>query len=186
MSEKETLKMLTVVTRQKERWPERFADWLALLENESAKVRAKALWLNGEAGYAYPDTLTPIAFERVSQFICHSDALLRARAATALGRMGRGNPAQISEHIASLIALLSDADENVRLSAIWACETLRPPRRNCLRITCACLKCSYPIPPTGCAWKRLKSSASWESDFRKPFSPIGKGLWRYRNAMKTG
>ena len=122
MTEKETLEELTRQTKEKERWPEFLANWIAGLDSPSMKVIAKCLWLIGETGYAYPAMFTPDIFARVAGFLSHSEPLLRARAANALGRMGRGNSALIVPYLNGLMEMLSDSDGEVRLSAIWACE----------------------------------------------------------------
>lgn len=124
MTEQEVLERLTRETKNKERWPEFLSDWIAALDTPSVKVAAKLLWLIGEAGYAYPTLFTPDVFARVSKFLMYPEPLLRARAATALGRMGRGNPALIAPYSDMLMEMLSDSDGEVRLSAIWACENI--------------------------------------------------------------
>ena len=54
MSESELCKELGILTKDKERWKESIPFVSSLLTHESAKIQAKALWLLGEIGLAYP------------------------------------------------------------------------------------------------------------------------------------
>ena len=54
MTEAELYKELGVLTRNKERWNENIPYVASLLTSESTKIKAKALWLLGEMGLAFP------------------------------------------------------------------------------------------------------------------------------------
>ena len=54
MTESELYKELGALTKSRERWEERIPYVASLLESGSVKIQAKALWLLGEMGLAYP------------------------------------------------------------------------------------------------------------------------------------
>jgi HEAT repeat protein len=87
------------------------------------KIKAKALWLLGEMGFAYPrpvqDTVPAIA-----SFLDSPEPLLRERAVTALGRIGRGDYTFIEPYWMELFRFASDEEAKVRLSFIWASENI--------------------------------------------------------------
>ena len=90
MTESELYKELGILTKEKDKWKESIPYVSSLLAHESVKIQAKALWLLGEMGLLYPqsvqDTVPVIAS------LCDSqEPLLRERAVNALGRIGRGS-----------------------------------------------------------------------------------------------
>ena len=123
MNESELYKELGILTKAKDRWKESIPYVSSLLNHESEKIRAKALWLLGEMGLVYPlaaqDTVPVIAS------FCDSPVpLLRERAVNALGRIGRGSFQVIDPYWESLFRFAEDEDAKVRLSFIWASENI--------------------------------------------------------------
>ncbi|MBR6008893.1 MAG: HEAT repeat domain-containing protein, partial [Clostridia bacterium] len=53
-NEAELYKALGALTKDKSGWEENIPCVSALLDHESVKIQAKALWLLGEMGLAYP------------------------------------------------------------------------------------------------------------------------------------
>ena len=74
-------------------------------------------------GFAYPrpvqDTVPAIA-----SFLDSPEPLLRERAVTALGRIGRGDYSFIEPYWMDLFRFASDEEAKVRLSFIWASENI--------------------------------------------------------------
>ena len=123
LNESELYQALGKLTKDRDHWAERIPYVSSLLVLDSIKIQAKALWLLGEMGLVYPqdvaDTVPVIA-----AFCESSDPLLRERAATALGRIGRGSFSVIAPYWAGLFRLASDKEAKVRLSFIWASENI--------------------------------------------------------------
>jgi len=123
LNESELYKELGALTKEKDLWEESIPYVSSLLAHESVKIQAKALWLLGEMGLAYPQSVegaTPAIAA-----LCDSPApLLRERAVNALGRIGRGNYSVIEPYWTDLFRFASDAEANVRLSFIWASENI--------------------------------------------------------------
>ena len=123
MNELELYKELGILTKAKDRWKESIPYVSSLLNCESEKIQAKALWLLGEMGLVYPlavqDTVPVIA-----SFYDSPEALLRERAVNALGRIGRGSFQVIEPYWESLFCFAEDEDAKVRLSFIWASENI--------------------------------------------------------------
>lgn len=123
MKESELYKELVILTKDKDKWEESATFVSSLLSHESEKIQAKALWLLGEMGLAYPlsvegDVPTIASF-------CDSPApLLRERAVNALGRIGRGSYRIIESYWADLFRFASDENAKVRLSFLWASENI--------------------------------------------------------------
>ena len=123
MNESELYKELGALTKDKDLWEESIPYVSSLLAHESVIIQAKAFWLLGEMGLAYPQSVegaTPAIAA-----LCDSPApLLRERAVNALGRIGRGNYSVIEPYWTDLFRFASDAEANVRLSFIWASENI--------------------------------------------------------------
>ncbi len=123
MSESELYKELGILTKDRNKWEESIPFISYLLTHESVKIKAKALWMLGEMGFAYPlsvqDTIPAIA-----SFCDSPIALLRERAVNALGRIGRGSYDSIKPYWRSLFRFASDEEAKVRLSFIWASENI--------------------------------------------------------------
>ena len=64
MTESELYKALGRLTKEKDKWEESIPYVSSLLESDSTKIRAKALWLLGEMGLSFPLLMekTNIAF----------------------------------------------------------------------------------------------------------------------------
>lgn len=123
MNETELYKELGILTKDKNKWAENIQYVSSLLNHESAKIQAKALWLLGEMGLEYPDFIQD-AVPMVASFCDSENALLRERAVNALGRIGRGNYSLIEPYWSDLFRFASDDEPKVRLSFIWASENV--------------------------------------------------------------
>ena len=123
MTEAELYKELGALTKEKDRWAERIPYVSSLLTHESVKIQAKALWLLGEMGLLYPQSVQDVV-PTIASFLDSPEPLLRERAVNALGRIGRGSFAVIEPYWADLFRFTSDEDAKVRLSFIWASENI--------------------------------------------------------------
>lgn len=123
MKESELYKELVILTKDKDKWEESATFVSSLLSHESEKIQAKALWLLGEMGLAYPLSVEGVV-PTIASF-CDSPApLLRERAVNALGRIGRGSYRIIESYWADLFRFASDENAKVRLSFLWASENI--------------------------------------------------------------
>ena len=123
MSESEIYKELGTLTKDKDRWEESIPYVASLLSHDSEKIQAKALWLLGEMGLAYPLAVRDVV-PAITSF-CHSPVpLLRERAVNALGRIGRGDYSLIEPYWPDLFSFADDEAAQVRLSFIWASENI--------------------------------------------------------------
>ena len=123
LNEAELYQELGVLTREKNRWEESIPYVSSLLNHDSAKIQAKALWLLGEMGLKYPLTVKN-AVPPIISFCDSSIPLLRERAINALGRIGRGDYRLIESYWTSLFRFATDEEPEVRLSFIWASENI--------------------------------------------------------------
>ena len=123
MNESELYKALGILTKEKDQWEESIPYVSSLLNHESVKIRAKALWLLGEMGLAYPLSVQD-SVPAVASFCDSPIPLLRERAVNALGRIGRGNYRLIEPYCQDLFRFATDEEANVRLSFIWASENI--------------------------------------------------------------
>lgn len=123
MNESDLYKELGLLTKDKARWKESIPGLSSLLSHESVKIQAKALWLLGEIGLAYPLSVQDVV-PVIASFGRSPVPLLRERAVNALGRIGRGNYHVIEPYWESLFRFASDEDAKVRLSFIWASENI--------------------------------------------------------------
>ncbi len=123
MNETELYKELGILTKDKERWEESIHYVASLLSHESVKIQAKALWLIGEMGLVYPQSVKA-AVPVIASFLDSKVSLLRERAVNALGRIGRGDYHVIEQYWSSLFRFANDEDAKVRLSFIWASENI--------------------------------------------------------------
>lgn len=123
LNEAELYQELGVLTREKNRWEESIPYVSSLLNHDSAKIQAKALWLLGEMGLKYPLTVKD-AVPTIVSFCDSSIPLLRERAINALGRIGRGDYRLIESYWTSLFRFATDEEPEVRLSFIWASENI--------------------------------------------------------------
>ena len=123
MTESELYKELGILTDDKGRWEDSIPYVASLLDHESLKIQAKALWLLGEMGLAYPLSAQD-AVPTIASFLDRTEPLLRERAVNALGRIGRGDYTVIESCWTELFRFASDEESKVRLSFIWASENI--------------------------------------------------------------
>ena len=123
MSESKLYKELGALMKDKSRWEESIPYVSSLLVHESVKIQAKALWLLGEMGLVYPSAVQG-SVSLIASFCDSPVPLLRERALNALGRIGRGSYQVIESYWASLFRFASDEDAKVRLSFVWASESI--------------------------------------------------------------
>ena len=107
------------MTKDKSRWEESIPFVASLLNDESGKIQAKALWLLGEMGLEHPSSVKDFVASMAS-FCDSKDPLLRERAVNALGRIGRADYSLIEQYWKDLFRFASDEEPKVRLSFIWA------------------------------------------------------------------
>ncbi|MBQ1532950.1 MAG: HEAT repeat domain-containing protein [Solobacterium sp.] len=123
MNETELYKELGKLTKDKCRWEESIPYVSSLLEHESVKIQAKALWLLGEMGLLYPAQVQD-SIPMIASFLDSSAALLRERAVNAMGRIGRGCYRLIEPDWKDMFRFAADKEPKVRLSFIWASENI--------------------------------------------------------------
>ena len=123
MTDSELYKELGELTKSKERWEENIPYVASLLSSGSDKIKAKALWMLGEMGLAFPDAIRDCV-PRVVPFLSDTDSLLRERAVNAIGRIGRGCYDTIEPYWRDLFRFAHDEEANVRLAFIWASENI--------------------------------------------------------------
>ena len=123
MTETELYKELGALTKDKDRWQESIPYVSSLITHDSVKIQAKALWLLGEMGLSYPQSVQDTVPAIVS-FLDSPEPLLRERAINALGRIGRGRYQVIEPYWTGLFRFATDEAPKVRLSFIWASENI--------------------------------------------------------------
>lgn len=79
-------KELGALTKEKDRWKESIPYVSSLLNHDSVKIQAKALWLLGEMSLIYPQSVQG-AVPATASFLDSPEPLLRERAVNALGRI---------------------------------------------------------------------------------------------------
>ena len=119
----ELYKALGKLTKNRDEWETSIPDVSALLASDSVKIRAKALWLLGEMGLAFPDAVSEHV-PAIAPFCKSAEPLLRERAINALGRIGRSSYNLIGPYWEELFRFASDEAANVRLAFIWASENI--------------------------------------------------------------
>ena len=123
MNVSDLYKELGILTKEKDKWEGNIPYVSSLLNHESVRIQAKALWLLGEMGLEYPLSINDSVTAVVS--FCDSPvSLLRERAVNALGRIGRGNYRLIEPYWQDLFRFAGDKEASVRLSFIWASENI--------------------------------------------------------------
>ena len=123
LTESELYKNLGILTDDKDKWEDSIPYVASLLDHESVKIQAKALWLLGEMGLAYPHPVQD-AVSAIASFLDSPEPLLRERAVNAIGRIGRGEYSFIEPYWTGLFRFASDEEAKVRLSFIWASENI--------------------------------------------------------------
>ena len=123
-NEKEILKELRDITKNKECWKSNMDDVAAKLsENHSAEVKTKALWILGEMGLKHPTEIEPY-IEDIITYLEDDNPKLRERSTNALGRIGRADKDLIIPHMDKLMEMRNDESYAVRHAFIWACENI--------------------------------------------------------------
>ena len=123
MTEAELFKSLGVLTKQRKRWEENIPYVASLLSLDITKIKAKALWLLGEMGLAFPDVIKGYV-SAIAAFLDSDEPLLRERAVNALGRIGRGCFQTVEPYWNDLFRFTRDEEPSVRLAFIWASENI--------------------------------------------------------------
>lgn len=123
MTETELYKKLGELTKNQNDWEQSIPAVHSLLEHNSAKIQAKALWLLGEMGLKWPHEIA-CCVSSVAAFLNSADPLLRERALNALGRIGRADFELIRPYWKDLFRFAKDDAPNVRLNFIWASENI--------------------------------------------------------------
>jgi len=123
MTEAELYKDLGILTKEKDRWEESIPYVSSLLTHDSVKIQAKVLWLLGEMGLVYPQSVQ-YAIPAIASFLDSPEPLLRERAVNALGRIGRGSYPVIEPFWTGLFRFSSDEEPKVRLAFIWTSENI--------------------------------------------------------------
>ena len=121
--ETELYKKLGELTKNKAAWESNISDVAALLEYDSTKIQAKALWLLGEMGLQHPEKIEKWG-PAIAAFLNSPTPLLRERALNALGRIGRADFSLIKAYWNDLFRFAKDEAPNVRLNFIWASENI--------------------------------------------------------------
>ena len=112
-TEDELYKELGALTKARDKWEESIPYVSSLLNHDSERIQAKALWLLGEMGFASPQAVQN-AVPTIASFLNSPAPLLRERSVNAIGRM----------YWRELFRFVSDEDARVRLSFIWASENI--------------------------------------------------------------
>ncbi len=123
MIESKLYKELGELTKNRDRWKESIPYISSLLSHDSVKIQAKALWLLGEMGLVYPQSVQD-AVPAIASFLDSTEPLLRERAINALGRIGRGRYQVMEPYWTGLFRFASDEEPKVRLAFIWASENI--------------------------------------------------------------
>ena len=123
MTEAELYRELGALTKNRDEWEASIPYVSSLLASDSVKIKAKALWLLGEMGLAFPASVEAHV-PAVAAFCDSTEPLLRERAVNALGRIGRSNYSAVEPYWEQLFRFASDDVANVRLSFIWASENI--------------------------------------------------------------
>ncbi len=111
------------MTKEKDKWEESIPYVSSLLDYESVKIQAKALWLIGEMGLLYSSSVQD-AVPKIASFLDSSESLLKERSLNALGRIGRSDYSIIEPFWVELFRFAVDEEPKVRLSFIWASENI--------------------------------------------------------------
>ena len=123
LMDKDLYRELGTLTKRKEDWKDTIPFVGSLLENQSTKITAKALWLLGEMGLQYPEEIEPYV-ANIASFLDSQDDLLRERSLNALGRIGRTKFESVKPYWEKMFGLATDRNPRVRLSFIWASENI--------------------------------------------------------------
>ena len=137
MTEAELYKALGALTKEKEKWKESIPYVSSLLNHDSVKIQAKALWLLGEMGLVHPQSVQD-AVPTIASFLDSPEPLLRERAVNALGRIGRSSYPVVEPYWTDLFRFASDEAPKVRLAFIWASENIATNTPDIFRVLGKC------------------------------------------------
>lgn len=113
-NEKDALKELRAITKNKECWKENTDNVASKLnENYSSSVKAKALWILGEMGLKYPEEIEKYVEDIAGHMYCDNPKL-RERSLNAIGRIDRADKNLITPYLDKLMTMKDDESENVR------------------------------------------------------------------------
>jgi len=116
-TEDELYKELGALTKARDKWEESIPYVSSLLNHDSERIQAKALWLLGEMGFANPQAVQN-AVPAIASFMNSPAPLLRERAVNAVGRIGRGDYHLIEPYWREMFRFASDENASVSLSLI--------------------------------------------------------------------
>lgn len=123
-SDQKILDELRKIQKDKDNWKDNIKNVAIFLnESHSVEVKAKALWIIGEMGLAYPEEVKEYVDE-IAGYMVNDHPKLRERSLNALGRIGRADKNIIIPYLDILMEKKFDKNERVRLSFIWACENI--------------------------------------------------------------
>jgi len=122
-TEKLALKELSDINKNRECWKENIDYVAEKLNNDSAEVKAKVLWILGEMGLKHPKEIGNHV-EDIVGYMDDDDAKLRERSTNAIGRIGRADKHLVTPHLDKLLKMRFDESENVRHAFVWACENI--------------------------------------------------------------
>ena len=123
MTESELYRELGKLTKNRDDWEAQIPYVSSLLASDPIRIKAKALWLLGEMGLKYPESIEEHV-PAIAGYLDSPEPLLRERAVNALGRIGRGSYHAIESYWVKMFRFASDETANVRLSFIWASENI--------------------------------------------------------------
>lgn len=122
--DKEILKQLRDIQKDQKNWKNNIDDVAVRLNgNYSADVKAKALWVLGEMGLRYPQSVESYV-EDIAGYLEDEHPKLRERSVNALGRIGRADKNLVIPYLDKLMKTRNDGIGAVRLSFVWACENI--------------------------------------------------------------
>ena len=114
MNDKEILKELREITKNKKSWKANIDDVASKLDNTySDTTKAKALWLLGEMGLKYPEEIEKYVEDIAGHMYCDNPKL-RERSLNAIGRIDRADKNLITPYLDKLMTMKDDESENVR------------------------------------------------------------------------
>ena len=123
-SDQNILDELRKIQKDKNNWKDNINNVAVFLnESYSVEVKAKALWIMGEMGLAYPEEVKE-HIDEIAGYMENEHPKLRERSLNALGRIGRADNNLIIPYLDCLMEKRADENERVRLSFIWACENI--------------------------------------------------------------
>jgi len=121
--EKIILQELSLIAKGGKYSAEQIAYIASCLTVCSVKIKAKAIWLMGEAGFKCPNSVCAYV-PQIAENMRSNDDLLRERALNALGRIGKSEFVLSALYFTEMVSLAHDTAPNVRLAFIWACENI--------------------------------------------------------------